>query len=114
MAVRSTTRPSIVIHNSTHGVSSSHGFWWCIDHTNSIVYAKISGSQPQFPPYSAAYFEVDDDAHKGALCRFHVTHWASGDVVTIDQQDNLVCNVAYTPWPLPGKDGITNVSITVM
>lgn len=49
------------------------------------VYAKINGSQPQSPPYSVVYFEIDDNAQPGAECRFQVTHWASGDKVAVYQ-----------------------------
>ena len=111
VAVRSTTRPALVVDNSTHNVS--HGFHWCIDYTNSIVYAKINGSQPQDPPYSAAYFMVNDDKQPGAVCQFFVTHWAGGDIINIYQQLQMNCTAAYIPWQLPGKDGVTNASVTV-
>lgn len=102
------------IGNSTNGEQATLGFIWCIDHTNSVVYARLNATrQPDAPPYLAAYFEIDDDRHFGHSCRFLTTHWASGDSAQVYQAEQLNCTRDYTPTQLPGLDGVTNVTIRV-
>ena len=105
---------SLYIGNSTDGEQSTLGFIWCIDHTNGVVYARMNATQqPVSPPYLAAYFEIDDDAHAGRDCRFLATHWVSGNIARVYDPGLLNCSIEYTPSQLPGPDGVTNVTLRV-
>ena len=105
---------SLNIGNSTHINQTTLGFLWCIDHTNGVVYARMNATkQGDQPPYLAAYFEVDDNAHRGRSCRFLTTHWATGDIVHVYEPGLLGCTAEYTPSQLPGPDGVTNATVRV-
>jgi hypothetical protein len=103
------------IGNSTDGELRSLGFLWCIDHTNAVLYVKMqAAAQPQQPPFYSTYFELDDDAHPGHACRFLATHWVSGNVVRVYQQDpGRNCTSSYSPSQLPGPDGVTNATLHI-
>jgi len=112
ITVGSKTRTTLNLGNTTANASVSTGVQWCVDHTNSVAYAKVN-PQPQNPPYNVAYFEIDDDASPGARCKFLATHWTTGDNVHVLLQQNMTCTRDYVPSQLPGSDGVTNVTITV-
>jgi hypothetical protein len=102
------------IGNSTDVNQTTLGFIWCIDHTNAVVYARMNSTkQTDKPPYLAAYFEVDDNAHHGRSCRFLTTHWTTGDIVQVYEPGLLNCTADYTPSQVPGKDGVTNATLYV-
>jgi hypothetical protein len=75
--------------------------------------------QPDHEPYLVSFFEVDFPSRAGrqvgsaSSCRFLATHWASGDVVRVFEQDMLNCTSTYVPMQLPGKDGVTDATISV-
>mmetsp|Transcript_12590 Transcript_12590/g.32221 ORF Transcript_12590/g.32221 Transcript_12590/m.32221 type:complete len:167 (+) Transcript_12590:2-502(+) len=104
---------SLNIGNSTDGPDPSIDFRWCIDHINGVVYSKEITPQTGQPPYHVSYFEVDDNDHPGHSCRFLATHWSSGDIVNVYQEDNINCTREYVPSQLPGPDGVTNATIWV-
>jgi len=116
--VTSSSNSTFNIGNSTNGALKSLGFRWCIDHTNSVVYAmQTAARQPQHPPHHAAYFELDahptGKAHPIHACRFLASYWTSGNVVRVYQQDALTCTSSYAPSQLPGPDGVTNVTVHI-
>jgi len=112
--VESNSPNAINIGNSTDEEFTTLGFRWCIDHTNAVVYAMMEEpSQPSSPPFYKAYFELDDAVHRGHGCRFLASHWTSGNLVHIYQQDRLNCSIAYVPSQLPGLDGVTNATLHV-
>ena len=115
--VSSSSNTTFNIGNSTDGTLESLGFRWCIDHTNSVVYAMQTAAQPRQPPYHVAYFELDAHStgvtHPVRTCRFLAAHWTSGDVVHVYQQDQLNCTRSYAPSQLPGPDGVTNVTVHI-
>ena len=120
MTIKSRTLSKLNLGNTTRGPTFGHGFHWCIDHLNQVIYAKLNAThQSMQAPYYASFFEVDypkrpgRQANQTASCRFLATHWASGDVVQIFQQDMLNCTSAYVPSQLPGPDGVTNAVISV-
>jgi hypothetical protein len=83
------------------------GYTWCIDHTNALVYAQMTGAV-----LSASYFIVSDDARKGAECQFLSAHWVYGDVVRVFKQELVNCSLSYDQ--LPPHDGITDANLTVV
>lgn len=119
IAINSSMLHTLNIGNTTRGTAFDLGFHWCIDHLNQVVYAKMNGTQPSQAPYYAALFEIDDPKRPGrsppqvASCRFLATHWASGNLVHVFQEDMLNCSSAYVPSQLPGPDGVTNAVVYV-
>ena len=94
--------------------NNTSGFKWCIDHAHAIVYAKMIGSQPSKAPYKRAAFEIRFAGGTQKSCQFLATHWTYGNTVRVHNQEQLNCSVAYAPSQLPGKDGVTNVNITIV
>ena len=79
--------------------------WWCIDHENLIVYAKIADT----PQRSIAFFQVvDDQTHHS--CRFLTHHWIDGDFVRVYKQDGLNCTLDWVQIP-DNVTGVTNATL---
>ena len=113
VSVRSASASAVLILGETVVGNNTGGFKWCVDHAHAIVYAKMIGSQPPTPPYKRAAFEVRFAGDIQKSCQFLATHWTYGNTVRVHNQEHLNCSVAYSPTQLPGKDGVTNVNITV-
>jgi len=120
VTIKSSSLRSLNVGNTTRGPTFGLGFYWCIDHLNQVVYAKMNAThQPDRPPYYAAFFEIDYPARPGRLanqtasCRFLTTHWASGDAVLVFQEDMLNCTLIYASSQLPGPDGVTHAVVYV-
>ena len=112
--VNSSLPSTFNIGNATYGTLKSLGFRSCIDHTNAVVYTMMQMTpQPKQPPYYAAYFALDAGKHTNHTCRFLASHWTSGNVVRVYQQDALNCSSSYVASQLPGPDGVTNVAVHI-
>ena len=96
---------ALVLSNSTQGANHSAGFKWCIDHENSIVYAKIADT----PQRSIAFFQVVDDQTNHA-CRFLTHHWIDGDLVRVYKEDGLNCTLDWVQTP-DNVTGVTNATL---
>lgn len=95
----SSTIKSIYIASTTgaNGTLTS-GFDWCIDHTNAIVYAKLSAP----PQGSVAFFKVADDVTQHS-CAFLTHHWIDGDLLRVYELSGLQCTLNWTQLPVAGN-----------
>ena len=92
VSINTTLQP--LIQNSTFGPNATvtMGMDWCIDHTNLVVYTKMSDT----PSRSAAFFEATFDDTTGRACRFLTHHWISGDIVRVYQHlHDLNCTLDW-------------------
>lgn len=95
---------SLVLEDGALGPNRTAGYLYCIDHTNLVVYAKISGE----PSDSVALFKATDDA-TGHSCQFLAHHWVDGDLVRVYNQSGVGCVVDWTQ--LPGVNNITQATL---